>query len=275
MSMQSDLNITLVQCDLMWENPQANRYKIEQLLDESSPSTDLILLPEMFPTGFTMNNTELAELPGGESFKWMVRMAKKHAAVIAGSVITRVPNTGGSDLYYNRLYWVNPDGTYHTYDKRHLFSFAGENNHYSAGNERLIATVKGWKVCPLICYDLRFPVWSRNASLDGEPIDFEYDVLCYVANWPEARQRAWVTLLEARAHENQCYVAGVNRSGVDGNSIAYKGESAVYSPKGEKLYSAGSELNLVKTLTLSRDELISFREKFGAWKDKDTFRLFR
>jgi predicted amidohydrolase len=267
-----DLKITLVQTDLQWEDPRANYIHIEKLLDEADLDTDVIILPEMFPTGFSMNTKEMAELPEGASYLWMKRLAAKFDAAVAGSVITREPHIEDNDSFYNRLHWVFPEGDLETYDKRHLFSFASENNHYSSGHKRLIVMYKGWRICPLICYDLRFPVWSRNQDFnDGQ--DPVFDLLIYVANWPKARTRAWSNLLEARAHENQVYCCGVNRVGKDYNGIGYVGNSAAFSPKGETLCSFEEGAEGVKTVTISLDDLNAFRMKFPVGSDSDNFNL--
>lgn len=268
----SDLAITLIQTNLFWEDPKANLTHLESLLKGTKLPTDIIVLPEMFSTGFSMNPAPLAEPYQGKCFEWMVRMAKQYDAAITGSIMTYI-NSYGIRTFYNRLYWVNPDGSHSYYDKRHLFSFAGEHAHYSAGSERLIVIYKGWKICPLICYDLRFPVWSRNANHAGKKSDTEFDVLIYVANWPEARRKPWTNLLEARAHENQVYVVGVNRIGEDGNGIMHSGDSSAFSPKGELITTIKPFEETVETVLLSRTNLDDFRAKFTVWKDKDDFSL--
>jgi omega-amidase len=202
----NDLKITLIQSNLFWENKVKNLEQFSHKIDAISEATDLIVLPEMFTTGFSMSPEKLAENVNGETVKWMKATAHKKNCVVTGSFICE---EGGN--YFNRLLWVNADGTYSKYDKRHLFSMGDENNHYATGEEKLIVKLKGWKICPLICYDLRFPVWARNTK------EASYDVLIYVANWPERRSYPWKTLLLARAIENQSYVIGSNRVGVDGN----------------------------------------------------------
>ncbi|MDP4843037.1 MAG: amidohydrolase [Salibacteraceae bacterium] len=263
-----DLRITLVQADLVWESKAQNLSHFDALLNLHKPETDIIVLPEMFATGFSMNAPALAETENGETVLWLKNLAKKHHCVCTGSIITK-----DGDQYYNRLYWMQPDGTFETYDKRHLFSFANEEAHYSAGQKRLIVELNGWKICPMICYDLRFPVWSRNQDLTQPEAATAYDLLIYVANWPEARRKPWQTLLEARAHENQVYVAGVNRVGLDGNQIVHSGDSGVYSPKGDLLSHLKSHQEGVETIMLSYQELSDFKEKFTVWKDKDRFEL--
>jgi len=255
-----DLRVTLVQTQLHWQDAAANRSMFSDKLAAAAPQTDLIVLPEMFTTGFSMAAGMLAEKAGGPTLGWMQQEAQRHRAVITGSVI--VTEQG---QYYNRLYWVRPDGSYATYDKRHLFRMAKEHHTYTAGKERLLVELNGWNICPLVCYDLRFPVWSRNAG-NG------YDVLLYVANWPQARSLAWRTLLQARAIENLAYVLGVNRIGTDGNNHPYSGDSAVVHPKGHHLLET-SQAEGIHTLTLSRQELTSFREAFPAHRDADAFNL--
>ncbi len=195
-----DLSLSIVQTELVWENPKANFKKFEELLHPLSGKTDLIVLPEMFTTGFSMNPKALYDMPDGETLNWLKQQAKHTNAAVIGSVIIKEEGE-----FYNRLFFVKPDGTSYTYDKKHLFTLAGEHKHYKPGNNRLIVDYKGWRICPLICYDLRFPVWARYKG--------DYDCLIYVANWPERRIHAWDTLLKARAIENQVYVAGLNRIG--------------------------------------------------------------
>lgn len=268
--MKGNLSITLVQCSLSWENAAANRASIESLLSNHHKDSDIIVVPEMFTTGFSMNANELAEEMHGESHMWLKNLAKRHDSTIIGSLIIQE-----SGNYYNRLLVVSPSGDTEHYDKRHLFSFAGEDKHFTSGQNRLIIDCHGWRICPLICYDLRFPIWSRNASLDGQSAINEYDILIYIANWPNVRNKPWKNLLEARAHENQSFVVGVNRIGKDGNNIDYSGDSAVYSPKGEKITVIAPNEISVQTVQLRRDELQSFREKFPVGKDKDQFILNR
>ncbi|WP_260293153.1 amidohydrolase [Sedimenticola hydrogenitrophicus] len=251
-----DLTLTLIQDQIHWQQPEANRQHFEALISQA-PSSDLILLPEMFSTGFSLQSSQLAETMTGDSIHWMTRMAKESGAVVAGSLILE-----DDGHYYNRLIWMRPDGTFAFYDKRHLFRMADEHHHYTPGDERLVVTLNGWRICPLVCYDLRFPVWSRNTS--------SFDLLLYVANWPEKRRLHWQRLLPARAIENLCYVAGLNRVGEDGNAIAYSGDSVVISPKGEELLNAGSDAGLF-TVQLNHEELASYREKFPAHLDADHF----
>ncbi len=258
-----DLYISLIQANLHWEKPEANTAMFEEMI-WSIDKTDLIVLPEMFTTGFSMNARELAEPAGGRTFKWMRQMATQKKAAITGSYIIK----DGKD-FYNRLYFVFPDGTSSHYDKKHLFGLAGEGDFYSPGNQRLVLEYKGWKILPLICYDLRFPVWSRSQK-NGSTL-YEYDLLIYVANWPKPRVNAWDTLLKARAIENLSYCIGVNRLGEDGYSKEYLGHSAVYSYLGEEL--GFSDKEEIITCTLDSASLKKFREEFPFQKDADTFEL--
>ena len=256
-----DLNITLVQTDLHWQEKEANLAMLEEKLMREPLDTDLIILPEMFTTGFTMDVESVAEPMKFHTFRWMQQMAREMRAVVTGSFIVK-----DKDNIYNRLLWVEPDGNFDFYDKRHLFRMANEDQYFTEGKSKLIKELKGWKICPLICYDLRFPVWSRNTE------NLDYDLLLFVANWPAARIQAWDTLLKARALENLSYAVGVNRVGVDGNGILYNGHSAIYSPKGScEFFDEGQDL--IVTHTLDANALINLREKFPANKDADTFQL--
>ena len=208
----SDLSFTLVQSSLHWEDTWANLQMFGQKMEAINTPTHVVVLPEMFSTGFSMKPEALALESYAQSLSWMKEMARKKKLIITGSVMA-----AEEDRYHNRMVWMQPDGAFGYYDKRHLFAYAGEHEHFAPGNQRLIASVNGWKVHLLVCYDLRFPVWARQQY--GEGGSFEYDVLVYVANWPERRNSAWKTLLQARAIENQCYVIGVNRVGTDGNDI--------------------------------------------------------
>ncbi len=260
------LRISLCQQSLVWEDRQANLDNFSGHLKTLKGLTDLVILPEMFTTGFTKNAEALADRIHGQTLEWMQRTAADLGASITGSFICSEPGIE-SEQYFNRLLWVNADGSFLHYDKRHLFSFAGEHFHYSAGKERTLVELKGWRICPLICYDLRFPVWSRNSAT--EP----YDLLIYVANWPEARSLAWKDLLAARAHENQSYVAGVNRVGEDGLGIAYSGDSRVLSPQGELLLSMPPSKEGISTIALDLQDVRDYRNKFRAWEDADRFEL--
>lgn len=235
-----------------------------------SEKTELVILPEMFSTGFSMRPEALAETMEGESVQWMKRIAAEKKIILAGSLIIE---EGGH--YYNRLIWMLPHGQHGVYDKRHRFAYAGEDGHYTAGRKRFIASVKGWKIQPLVCYDLRFPVWARQTPSQPPPkgeekTSAEYDVLIYVANWPEKRIHAWKTLLQARAIENQCYVVGVNRTGDDGAGIHYSGESMVIDPLGEVLYTK-KDTEDIYTIILDKQQLESIREKLPFLKDADGF----
>lgn len=253
------LKVSALQCDLHWENPEANRRTLgEKLL--AAPGADVYILPEMFATGFSMDTARLAESMDGPTHQWMSGHAKNLNAVVCGSLIIRE-----ADRFYNRFLWVSPDGTTQYYDKRHRFTMAGEHNYFSAGEDQKIVELKGWRIMLQVCYDLRFPVWSRNRS--------NYDFLIYVANWPAARSAAWSKLLPARAIDNQCYVAGVNRVGIDGKNIGYSGNSAIIDPKGDYLVQAAPNRDELLTAKLSYEELADFREKFPVLKDADDFDL--
>ncbi|WP_299759071.1 amidohydrolase [uncultured Pontibacter sp.] len=255
-----NLRVTIVQTELHWQDAEANRNMFSEKLANAAPKTDLIVLPEMFTTGFSMNAADVAEEANGTTLNWMQQEAKQHQAVVTGSVMVRA-----EEQHFNRLYWVRPDGSFATYDKKHLFRMAKEHHTYTSGKERLLVELNGWKICPLVCYDLRFPVWSRNT-------DSAYDLLLYVANWPKIRRQPWRTLLQARAIENLAYVAGVNRVGTDGNNHPYSGDSAIIHPKGYHLLET-AEVEGIHTLTLSKKELEDFREAFPAHLDADRFSL--
>jgi len=254
-----NLKVTIIQSDLVWENVNANLQNFTEKIQSIDEETDLIVLPEMFATGFSMNPSKFAPYQD-EIIGKLREFASLKNAVVTGSVITEK-----NEKYYNSLIWMQPDGTYEIYDKKHLFSFAGENMFYSEGKNQLITQLKGWKVMPLVCYDLRFPVWSRNKA--------NYDLLIYIANWPERRNDAWKTLLKARAIENLSYVIGVNRVGNDGNNIYHSGDSAVYDPKGNIISKTKAHEENIETLNLKLEELNAFREKFPAIKDADKFTI--
>ncbi len=256
--MASQLNITLIQPDIIWEDKQANFAQYEKYMEQITDKKEVVVLPEMFSTGFSMAPERLAESMDGPSVLWMKTMAAKHRCILTGSLI--IEDEG---KYYNRLLWVQPDGQTGIYDKRHRFGYADEDEHYDAGNKRLIAQVKGWRICLLICYDLRFPVWARN---QGD----EYDVLLYVANWPDRRSLAWRTLLQARAIENLAYVVGCNRVGKDGKDFNYNGESSVFGPMGELLWQQAT-LPAVHTITLDKQHLTNTRNHFPFLNDADKF----
>ncbi|RYY59858.1 MAG: amidohydrolase, partial [Chitinophagaceae bacterium] len=258
----SPLTFTLIQTNLHWEDRDANLRALEEKIRGRTEATQVIVLPEMFSTGFSMKPETLAEGMDGEAVRWMQRLAREERVILCGSLMMR-----DGDAFYNRFLWVLPNGHIGHYDKRHLFAYAGEDQHYSAGTERFIASVNGWRVHCLVCYDLRFPVWSRQQYTNEGA---EYDVLLYVANWPERRATAWKALLQARAIENQCYVIGVNRIGEDGNGIYHSGDSMVVDPLGEVLYHKAHEEDLF-TITLDKKHLEAVREKLPFWKDADPF----
>lgn len=256
----SSLGVTIIQTSLHWENKEANLQLFTQKIKNIS-NTSIIILPEMFSTGFSMQPKKFAEDMQGPTIAWMKGIAVEKKMIITGSII--IYEDGH---YYNRLIWMLPNGQYGYYDKRHLFAYGDEHNHYTAGDKRLIASVNGWKINLQVCYDLRFPVWSRQQT-DDKP---EYDVLVYVANWPERRNHAWKTLLAARAIENQCYVIGVNRTGNDGNHIYHSGDSSVINAVGEVLYQKAHDEDIY-TIQLDRQHLEETRSKFPFWKDADKF----
>ncbi len=259
----STLTITTIQSNLDWENKASNLAMFEKKIRSIQEDTEIVVLPEMFSTGFSMNPQSLAETMDGETVKWMKKVAAENNIILTGSVI--IDENGH---FFNRLIWVLPNGQHGYYDKRHRFAYAGEDDKYTAGTKRLIASVKGWKINLLVCYDLRFPVWSRQ-QIHEEP---EYDVLIYVANWPERRSIAWKTLLVARAIENQCYVVGVNRVGNDGHSIYHSGDSMIVDPLGEILYHCKDDEDIF-SITLDKTHLQNVREKFPFWKDADKFTI--
>ena len=263
------LTVATIQADLVWEDKAANLDRFQEKIEALSSEVELVILPEMFTTGFSMSPQTLAETADGETIAWMKQLSQDRNIVIVGSMIAKE-----NDAYFNRLICMLPTGSYGIYDKRHLFSFAGEENHYSAGNKRLIASIKGWKLNLQICYDLRFPVWARQQMKvsEKEEIVPEYDMLVYVANWPERRIHAWRTLLCARAIENQSYVIGVNRVGNDGNGIYHNGSTMIIGPLGEVLYHAVDEEDICE-MTLSKEELKDIRNKFSFLKDGDDFNI--
>ncbi len=289
-----DLSVTLIQTDLYWENPTANLANLEEKIAQISTQTDLIILPEMFNTGFSMNAKSVAEPMNFTTFKWLRQQAKKANSVVTGSFIVKE-----GEQYFNRLIWMRPDGSYAKYDKRHLFRMGNEHLTFTGGTERIIVELKGWKICPLICYDLRFPVWSRQGrkekgieaqsevesnrtlSIEAErrphrsgtpPASNTYDLLIYVANWPSVRSQVWDILLQARAIENQSYCIGVNRVGNDGMGLNYSGNSAVIDFKGnQSFYQKDTEV--IHSQTLKYQELVDFRTKFPAYLDADDFTI--
>lgn len=256
-SRMDKLKIALVQADLIWEAAKENRQKFERLFQEVSTDVDMIVLPEMFTTGFSMDPSRLAEPMDGATFEWLRQQAMTKQAVITGSVIIEE-----ADQYFNRLIWMEPDGQFKMYDKRHLFTLAGEEKVYTPGRQQLLITYKGWKVMPLICYDLRFPVWSRNQ--DG------YDLLLYVANFPDKRGLAWRSLLRARAIENQSYTLGLNRVGTDGNGIYYAGDSMVVAYDGAIVAHLPAK-EMVQEVVLEKSKQNLFRKKLAFLPDQDDF----
>src|SRR5690554_2759539 len=256
--MGEELKIALVQASLIWENPVENRKRLSKIIDHISSEVDVIVLPEMFTTGFTMSPSNILHTEGEKSVQWMKDQAERKNAAVVGSMVF---HEGGH--YYNRLWFVEPDGKTGSYDKRHTFTFAGEDKVYTAGGQRLLINFRGFLFCPLICYDLRFPVWARNNE--------NYDVLIYVANWPEKRMNAWDALLKARAIENMAYIIGVNRVGTDNNGHHYVGHSAVYDVLGEPLVFSKEETVLYATL--QKNHITDQREKFRFLDDRDSFSL--
>jgi predicted amidohydrolase len=269
----STLTVTTIQPDLQWEDKPANLSRLEEKIDGIGEHTELVVLPEMFSTGFSMQPESFAERMDGPTIGWMRSVAARKKVILTGSLI--IEEDGN---YFNRLIWMLPNGHYGCYDKRHRFAYAGEADHYTAGQKRLVASVKGWKVLLLVCYDLRFPVWSRQQPASPGEIppeipakpNLEYDLIIYVANWPERRSQAWKTLLQARAIENQSYVIGVNRVGDDGNHIAHTGDTMIIDPLGETLYHAAPKEE-VFTLTLDQQHLEAIRQRYPFWRDADHF----
>lgn len=256
--MKRQLKIALIQSPLIWENPEANRQAFSEKIDSILDDVDLIVLPEMFTTGFTMNPQNIDPIEGNKTLEWMQNEADKKNVALVGSIVFY-----GENKYYNRLYFIVPNTAPYSYDKRHTFTLAGEDKVYKAGTSRLIIDYKGFKICPLICYDLRFPVWARNNE--------DYDVLLYVANWPKPRINAWDALLKARAIENMSYSIGVNRIGKDINEYEYNGHSAVYDTLGEQL--VFSEKEEILYATLSKEHIETTRNKLKFLDDRDQFTL--
>ncbi len=258
--MKEQLKIALVQTALKWEDPEANVKHIARFLAECDADTNIIVLPEMFSTGFTMNPAQVAESMEDTTVQWMKSEAARYDAAIVGSLVIQEKN-----MFHNRLIFAEPSGKIWYYDKRHTFTLAGEDKVYTAGTDRLIVEYLGWRICPLICYDLRFPVWARN--------NVNYQVLLYVANWPAPRIEAWDTLLKARAIENMCYCIGVNRIGSDENNHLYTGHSAVYDALGNRM--VFMEKEEIQHLTISGPELLNKRDKFKFLEDRDIFNLIK
>jgi predicted amidohydrolase len=255
----STLRVTIVQSDLHWHDAAANRAAFASVIDGLEQATDLIVLPEMFTTGFTMDAEGHAENMNDATMGWFTEQAQRAGAALCGSLIVEAEGR-----YFNRFVFMRPNGDFDLYDKRHLFRLADEHRHYSAGDRRIVIDYLGFRICPQICYDLRFPVWSRNRG--------DYDMLIYVANWPSRRHHAWRTLLRARAIENQAYVAGVNRTGTDGNDLPYLGGSAIIDYLGEDIADLGDRVTTA-TATLELDALQRFREKFPFHRDADDFTI--
>lgn len=263
----NDLRVSLVQSATLWHDSPGNRNMLAALCLPLKGQTDLVVLPEAFTSGFTNETLVNAERMDGASLVWMRGLASRLQAVVTGSMVVR-----DGDRYFNRLLWVRPDGTMTHYDKRHLFRMAREHLRYAGGEQRLIVELKGWRICPMVCYDLRFPVWIRNRFNHSVPDRFDYDLLVFVANWPSARRHPWRTLLRARAIENLCCVAGVNRVGTDGNELHYAGDSALIDHLGETIVELGAQVQVV-TGTFSGTSLFAHRERFPAWMDADQFDL--
>lgn len=253
------MKITIVQTNIRWENQKWNRDNFNKLINDFAPDTDLILLPEMFTTGFTMKSHDFAETMNDSTHLWMQDLANKKNVAISGSLIIKE-----KDKYFNRLLFVEPNNVTRHYDKRHLFRMGDENKHFNQGKSQLLVEYRKLKIFPLICYDLRFPVWSRNT--------FNFDLLCYHSNWPASRDDVWQTLLKARAIENQCYVAGINRVGNDEQGISYIGNSRLIDPKGKVVLDLGNEEN-IDTGRIDLKAMTDFREKFPVWQDADKFKI--
>ncbi len=258
--MSNFLTVVLIQTPLIWENPIENRRSLNDKINAITTRIDLIVLPEMFTSGFTMNAPVIAETMAGETIAWLKEKAKEKQAVIIGSLVI-----SENDNFYNRLVCVEPSGHITHYDKRHTFTLAGEHKVYTAGTEKVIFNYKGWKICPLVCYDLRFPVWARNVE--------DYDLLLYVANWPKVRINAWDTLLKARAIENMSYSIGVNRVGFDGNNYEYTGHSAAYDVLGNRIDTISGNKEATEIVILDKAHIKKYREKLNFLNDKDGFNL--
>ena len=259
--MTDELHVVGIQADLFWENPTKNIAAFEEKINRLTENTDLVVLPEMFTTGFTMNPKNIAEKIDGNTVSWMQKIAIKKQLAITGSIVINKNNK-----YYNQLIFVHPTGKIETYSKRHSFTLAGENKVYTSGSEKLIVTYKGWKICPLICYDLRFPVWARNTE--------NYDLLVFMANWPVKRIKAWDTLLKARSIENMCYTIGVNRTGLDANQFQYSGNSLIIDYLGEEISNLPKNKVGVISATISKKRQHTLREKLGFLNDMDSFSIY-
>jgi omega-amidase len=255
-----ELKLALIQPDIRWEDIDANLNALSGKLEGITGRADAVILPELFTTGFTMRSRELAEGMDGKTLSWMQMTSDRYKCVIAGSMII-----GHHDTYFNRFIWMEPGGRITAYDKRHLFSISGEDDHYTRGETNIITELNAFRIRPQVCYDLRFPVWSRNTGA--------YDLLLYVANWPAVRRDVWISLLKARAIENQAFVIGVNRVGRDGMGIDYAGDSMAYNAKGQMIASLPVSEEGILTVHLSLQELMDFRQKFPVWKDADRFEI--
>lgn len=260
------LKIAIIQKHVAWEDSNANLSDFESQINEIGNSVDIIMLPEMFDSGFTMNASKVSQDTNGPALKQMKRWSQNSDALVLGSIIVQEKGQ-----YFNRLLWVEPGGDFYYYDKRHLFRMGDEHKIYSQGKEKLIKVWKGWRIYPLICYDLRFPVWSRN-RLMPETKELEYDLLIYLANWPSSRITVWDTLLKARALENQAYVAGVNRVGNDGEGISYNGHSQLIDYKGTVVMNLGEKVD-TRIIEIDKQPLLDFRQKFPAYLDADSFEV--
>ena len=258
--MKNELCIVGIQADLFWENPKKNLTFFEEKINSLPENTDLIVLPEMFTTGFTMNPEKVAEKMDGISVSWMLKIAAEKQIAITGSLVI----SDGTN-YYNRLIFVHPSGKIETYNKRHSFTLAGEHKVYTSGKEKLIVTYKGWRICPLICYDLRFPVWARNTE--------NYDLLIFMANWPITRIKAWETLLKARAIENMSYVVGINRTGKDANNYEYSGNSLAIDYLGEELSRLAKNEEGIISAIINKKNQAKVRETLGFLNDMDSFHI--
>lgn len=258
--MSKHLNIALIQTDLVWEDPNLNRAELSKKIDALADSVDVVVLPEMFTSGFTMNPSHVAETMRGETITWLKTLAAKKQMAITGSLVIKE-----NENFYNRMVFVHPSGKIDQYDKRHTFTLAGEDKVYTAGDKKIMVNYKGWNICPLVCYDLRFPVWSRNSE--------NYDVLIYVASWPAIRMVAWDTLLKARAIENMSYCVGVNRVGTDANNHDYSGHSAVYDVLGERIDTIPFNEEAIEMVTLKKEDIELNRSKFSFLADQDQFSI--
>ncbi len=266
--MKPILKVTVIQSNLHWENISANLKMFDEKISSiKKEETDMIVLPEMFTTGFTMNATNCFETMNGKAIEWMKEKSIQTNAAICGSLIIKE-----NEQFFNRLIWMQPGGNLFSYDKHHLFRLSNEHKTYTSGNQRQVIDCKGWRINLSVCYDLRFPVWTRQQFFSDENYRGEYDVLLYVANWPERRNTAWKALLQARAIENQCYVIGANRVGDDGNNIYHSGDSSIISPSGEIMICESNDEKIIFA-ELSMEELIAFRRTYQFWKDADNFDL--